>query len=79
VKKKGNLSVTEKELEVLFRNIQVSDENIIWDSKEQKHRHMYKTRAFLQMDRSDYAAFCSVSRKIRQLRRSMIHEDYHPF
>ena len=72
-KKKAILEVTERELEVLFRN-----ENIVWDPTEEKYRDLYKPHTFLQLDRGDYAAFCSVFRKIRELRRSMIHEDYHP-
>ncbi len=63
-KNKYPLSLTELEFVVLKNLIMVNDENTVWDSQEEYYRHDHRPGAFLKMSRSDYAAYCSLRRKV---------------
>jgi hypothetical protein len=64
VKSKYPLTLTELEYAVLKNLIMVNDENTVWDPKEECYRHDHRPGAFLKMNRSHYAAYCSLRRKL---------------
>lgn len=63
-KNKYPLTLTELELAVLKNLIMVNDENTVWDPREKCYRQDHRPGAFLKMNMSDYAAYCSLRRKL---------------